>query len=163
MKIPSPASAGKRPSSPLNDEQAKKLRLEEVKPEQSYFILKYFGTTEYASCDGSKCRLIMNQCNELLNPCFFFLFVCLTFVRFWQIFDDFFFYSILYPAFPYQCIKFLFAVGFYLRIRGPGCWIFSGRYTCWFSQEYLTPLTNVKFFSGPYSVSDSANCLFVAG
>lgn len=96
MKIPSPASAGKRPSSPLNDEQAKKLRLEEVKPEQSYFILKYFGTTEYASCDGSKCRLIMNQCNELLNPCCCFFFVCLTFVRFWQIFDDFFYFILFY-------------------------------------------------------------------
>lgn len=34
---------------------------------------------------------------------------------------------------------------------------------CSLSQEYLTLLTNVKYFAEPYSISEAANCLFDAG
>lgn len=60
-KTPSPAQTRKRPGSPLTDEQAKKLRLEEVKLET---MLKVFCTTECASCDAYKCQFM-----ELINYC----------------------------------------------------------------------------------------------
>ncbi|XP_017311793.1 poly(A) polymerase alpha [Ictalurus punctatus] len=53
MKIPSPASAGKRPSSPLNDEQAKKLRLEEDSTSESADQAAEFSqASDFTSLDG---------------------------------------------------------------------------------------------------------------
>lgn len=89
-KTPSSAQTRKRPGSPLTDEQAKKLRLEEVKLET---MLKVFCTTECASCDAYKCRFI-----ELINYCksFSHLFVFLQILIWWIFF---------HASFPYKCNK----------------------------------------------------------
>lgn len=98
----------------------------------------------YASCDCSEYKLILNQCSKswplfcFSNPHFSgYTVIFLTSIR----------SSYFVSSFPYKHNKTILSAGFYLRISGPGWWTFSGGHVCWFSQEYLTSWTNVKYFS----------------